>query len=96
MATRKSTKKENVETKKIDCGEGFFLHYRQNDYGLFNLEHNGAIIYGCRLVERKDDKNLFVSYPSRKGNDNKYYCHARFTVTIPDSVIEKIADAIEF
>ena len=96
MATRKnSTKKQEVKFERIDMGEGFFLHYRKNDYGLFNLEHNGAIIYGCRLVEAHSG-NIFVSYPSRKGTDGKYYSHARFIEPIPDSVIEGIINATEF
>lgn len=95
MATRKSTKKEVVKKDAIDLGENYFLHYRKNDYGLFDLEHNGAIIYGCRLVESREG-NIFISYPSRKGKDDKYYCHARFTDRIPDDVIQGIINATEF
>ena len=95
MATRRTTK-ETPKTNIVDMGNDYFLHYRDNDYKIFGLEHNGAVIYGCRLVENSKDKSIFLSYPSRKGNDGKYYCHARFTARIPDSVLEKIADAIGF
>lgn len=97
MATsRRSTKNEtSKKNEAIKLPQDFILHWRENEYGLFGLEHNGALIYGCRLVERRDG-GVFVSYPSRKGNDGKYYCHARFTEDIPDEVVEAIADAIGF
>ena len=97
MATsRRSTKKEtSKKNEAIELPQDFILHWRENEYGLFGLEHNGALIYGCHLVERRDG-GVFVSYPSRKGNDGKYYAHARFTEDIPDEVVEAIADAIGF
>lgn len=98
MATSRRNSNSKADSKKktavVDMGEGFFLHYRENEYGLFGLEHNGAVIYGCKIYE--GDNGLFVSYPARKGNDGKYYAHARFKDNIPDSVIDKIADAIGF
>lgn len=95
MAYKKNTaKKKNDDFAPIDVGEGFFLHYRENDYGLFALERNGAIIYGCRLVN--GSAGTFLSYPARKGKDDKYYTHARFTDRIPDKVVENIANAIGF
>lgn len=94
--TRRNNKKEtSKKTEMVKLPQDFILHWRENEYGLFGLEHNGALIYGCRLVERRDG-GVFVSYPSRKGNDNKYYAHARFTDDIPDEVVEAIADAIGF
>lgn len=96
MATKRTSAKNNKkEFQPIDCGNDFFLHWRENDYGLFGLEHGGAIIYGCRLVETNDGR-VFLSYPARKGKDDKYYVHARFTDRIPDDVIEVIANAIGF
>lgn len=94
MATKRTTKKNsNQMVEPIDVGEGYFLiNFRKNDYGFFNLAHNGAVIFGCRLVEAEDG-HLFVSYPARKGSDGKYYAHARFLDRIPHSVIEAIDDA---
>ena len=34
------------------------------------------IVYGCKIVNSNGGK--FVSMPSRKGNDGKYYTHCRF------------------
>ena len=98
MATNRRTKKETEKKEKmkpVEIIKDWLLWYRENEYGLFGLEHNGAVIFGCHLVERRDG-GVFVSYPSRKGNDGKYYAHARFTEDIPDEVVEAIADAIGF
>lgn len=91
---KNSTRKQEKKTEVAEMPNGYFLHYRENDYGLFGLEHDGAVIYGCRLVE--GSKGVFVSYPSRKGNDGKYYSHARFVEPIPFDTIEAIAEAIHF
>lgn len=37
----------------------------------FDLEVNGIMIYGCRVVESKNGD--FISFPQRKGGDGKYY-----------------------
>lgn len=91
---KNSTRKQEKKTAVAEMPNGYFLHYRENDYGLFGLEHNGAVIYGCRLVE--GTHGIFISYPSRKGNDGKYYSHARFVDPIPEETIEAIAEAIHF
>lgn len=38
---------------------------------VFDMELNGVTIYGCRVVEGKNGD--FISFPSRKGSDGKYY-----------------------
>lgn len=38
---------------------------------VFDMIVNDVIIYGCMLLEGKN--GIFVSFPSRKGKDNKYY-----------------------
>ena len=93
MATTRKNTRAKKEFKPVDLGDGWILHYRENEYGLFGLEHNDATIYGCKLIE--GSQGIFVSYPSRKGSDGKYYSHARF-VKIPDAMVEAIADAIGF
>ena len=93
MATNRKNTRTKKEFKPVDLGDGWILHYRENEYGLFGLEHNDATIYGCKLIE--GSQGIFVSYPSRKGTDGKYYAHARFA-KIPDAIVEAIADAIGF
>ena len=93
MATTRKNTCTKKEFKPVDLGDGWILHYRENEYGLFGLEHNDATIYGCKLIEGSN--GIFVSFPSRKGTDGKYYAHARFK-SVPDDVVEAIADAIGF
>lgn len=93
--TKKETeKKENNKMKPVEIIKDWSLWYRENEYGIFGLEHNGAVIFGCRLVERRDG-GVFISFPSRKGTDGKWYAHAMFW-DVPDEVVEAIADAIGF
>lgn len=93
MATTRKNTRTKKEFKPVDLGDGWILHYRENEYGLFGLEHNEATIYGCKLIE--GSQGIFVSFPSRKGTDGKYYAHARFK-NVPDPIVEAIADAIGF
>lgn len=93
MATTRKNTRAKKEFKPVDLGDGWILHHRENEYGLFGLEHNDATIYGCKLIE--GSQGIFVSFPSRKGTDGKYYAHARFK-NVPDTIVEAIADAIGF
>lgn len=34
---------------------------------------DGFLIRNVRIVEKKENKELFVSMPQQKGSDNKYY-----------------------
>lgn len=62
------------------------------DGGLtFTAIVNGVTIYGLRVIETKDD--WFVSFPSRKGSDGKYYKHVYFPIN--DDLKELIGKAIE-
>jgi hypothetical protein len=45
----------------------------------FDMKVNGVMIYGCWLMESKDGNN-FVSFPSYKGKDGKYYSHVYFKI----------------
>ena len=40
----------------------------------FDVRINGVNVYGCRFIEGKNGD--FVSFPSYKGSDGKYYSHA--------------------
>lgn len=39
----------------------------------FDVVINGVTIYGCKVVEGKNGD--FISFPSHKGKDDKYYNH---------------------
>lgn len=45
----------------------------------FDVVINGVTIYGCKVVEGKNGD--FVSFPSHKGKDDKYYNYAYIKLT---------------
>lgn len=45
----------------------------------FALTVNGVTVYGCNVVEGK--KGDFISFPSYKGKDGKYYYHVYIPLT---------------
>ena len=57
----------------------------------FDMEVNGVKIYGCWLKEGK--KGNFISFPSYKGSDDKYYSHVWFEIS--DDMEKEIEEKIE-
>lgn len=75
------SKKLNQEQKKEEVNDHEFKIERVKDteYGVFfDMCINDVTIYGCSWVEgtRNDGSEYeFVSFPSHKGKDGKYYNH---------------------
>lgn len=66
-----------------------------NDIGI-DMVVNGVTIYGCiyKSGTNKDgEEYTFVSFPSRKGKDGKYYNFAYFK--IDDDLLKDIENQIE-
>lgn len=84
---------DNKNSIVLECNESFEIErIRQNQYGdiFFTLTIDGYIhINGCRLVTKKDGMSEFVSFPSYKGSDGKYYSHVY--VELEDEETEEIA-----
>lgn len=81
-----NTKNETKNTIEV-------VRAKQFDNGIvFDMLVNGVTIYGCRLVEGK--KGTFVSFPSKKGKDGKYYSHAYVKLTQEDTnfIVKLIED----
>lgn len=67
---KKPEKSTTKETLKLDS----FAVTRAVVVGntiLFDVVLNGLTVYGCSVVEGKNGD--FISFPSRKGKDGKYY-----------------------
>lgn len=45
----------------------------------FSLTVNGVTVYGCNVIEGNNGD--FISFPSYKGKDGKYYNHAYIPLT---------------
>ena len=46
----------------------------------FDMDVNGVTIYGCWVQSKKDGSGNFISFPSYKGSDGKYYSHVYFKI----------------
>lgn len=62
-----------------------------NDTVFFDMEVNGVSIYGCKVVE--GSKGDFISFPSHKGKDGKYYNHA--WIKLSDEDTKEIISQVE-
>ena len=75
--SRRSEKKEAQATEEKEVKIYNLKVKRAKEYKntvFFDVDINGVMIYGCRFVEGKNGD--FVSFPSYKGSDGKYYSHA--------------------
>lgn len=90
MALKGKKKEEKTYTYEVEVTRAKEI---KGSYA-FDMRVNGVMIYGCWLKETKDGNN-FVSFPSYKGTDGKYYSHAYFKVTDElQDVIEKGIEAL--
>ena len=72
-ATTNSTQKEIEYLKDIEFKVTRAI-LTKNGGVLFDLVLNGVTIYSCSVVEGKSGD--FISWPSRKADNGKYYSHA--------------------
>lgn len=90
----KNVKKSELEIE-VTRAHVFANKKTKKETTFFDMKVNGVSIYGCTLVEGK--KGTFVSFPSYKGSNDKYYNHA--WVELSDDDIEMIetlvSDALE-
>lgn len=56
----------------------------------FTLTVDRVSIYGCRIVSGKNGD--FISFPSRKGSDGKYYNHAY--INLSDEELKVVFDMV--
>ena len=63
----------------------------KNNNVLFDMELNGVTIYGCSVVEGKNGD--FIGFPSKQGNDKKYYSVAYAPLSEEDQ--KEILAAVE-
>lgn len=69
---------------------------RQFDWGTtFTLVLNGVEIHNCKVGERKDG-NSFISFPSYKGKDGKWYSYVyfKFSEADTDAILQALAEAL--
>lgn len=62
-----------------------------NDTVFFDVDINGVMIYGCKVIE--GSKGDFISFPSHKGKDGKYYNYAY--IKLSDAQTKEIIEQVE-
>lgn len=91
FGNKKNNGKKNVEYGEVVSFE--ILKATQFNWGVsFNMVLNGVTIYNCTVAETKDGKQ-FISFPSRKGSDGKWYSYVYFRFS--DADLEAILEAVE-
>ena len=62
-----------------------------------NVEINGITVYGMAVMANRTSGEAFLSWPSTKGKDGKYYsvCYARLSDTDQEAVISSIYDYLD-
>lgn len=64
---------------------------RGDNWEIFDMDLNGVQIYGCRIVDGKN--GTFISFPSRRGTDGKYYSHAY--AVLDDAAVQSICEQVD-
>lgn len=84
--------KENKEASASVVNDLKVLRAKEYQDNIFmDLEINGVTIYGCRFVE--GSKGNFVSFPSHKGKDGKYYNYAY--IKLDEAMIQLIDEELD-
>lgn len=83
--------KENAEVKPVVSSLKVLRAKEYNEVVFIDLEINGVKIYGCRYIEGKNGD--FVSFPSYKAKDGKYYSHAY--IELDEASIQLINEQID-
>lgn len=71
---KKSNQKSILKDYSVD-----HVKMDSKDRVRFALTVNGVTVYGCNVVEGENGD--FISFPSYKGKDEKYYKHAYIPLT---------------
>ena len=89
IKTKKANKEKTEGTKhEIKVTRG---HVFDDGSVAFDMEVNGVFIYNSILREGKNGQ--FISFPSRKGKDGKYYSHV--FVKFSDDDVKSIVEQLE-
>lgn len=89
-----NTKKNNEINDKKEAKIIIVKRAKEFDWGIsFDMIVNDVTIYGCKLISKKDDDEVFVAFPSKKGTDGKYYNYAY--VKLSEEEVKDIVAQIE-
>ena len=92
MAIEKKKKQEQEVQYNVKVRRAH--EFKSGDIG-FDADVNGVTLYGLTYMNENPDRNIksdFVSFPSRKGSDGKYYNMYYFKIS--DELLKDIAEQI--
>lgn len=85
FGTKKEVVKHNFTVERV--------HVFEDGSVTFNMMIDGFVrVYGLRIYDGRDGKP-FISFPSRKGKDDKYWNHVYCPLTPED--VDNIAAQVE-
>lgn len=88
-------KKENAEEQTYNVEVTRAHEFKSGDIS-FDCIVNGVTLYGLTYINADAKRNIkepFISFPSRKGSDGKYYNYCWFNIT--DELFSAIEKQIE-
>ena len=90
---KQRTTKTEVKTYNHEYAVKRAVQFDDSDV-LFDLTIDDFTIYGCRVVEGKNGD--FISLPSRKGKDGKYWgiVYKRFTDEETNEILDMVSAAL--
>lgn len=91
--TQKTAKKGEKEFLKVESFQVTRVTETSRGSILFDLVLNGVYIYGLSVWTNQKTGQDYISFPSRKGSDGKYYSIAWAKLTDEDS--EAILNEVE-
>lgn len=103
MAIKKNTTKETakVERPAYEYKDIKVSRVKENknkeDCYRFNLTVNGITLYGCQYITytaKNGDRSSFISFPSYKGTDGKWYNHCYFPIEPGSKAFEEVEKQI--
>lgn len=97
MKKPETAKKETKTVKEAKVTSYEVSQVKMFDNGgiMFTLTINDITIYGCKVATTKDGRD-FISWPSRKGADGKYYSHVFVKLSDVDSanILKKVEEIL--
>lgn len=93
MAIKKTQKAAEEQTFNVEV---IRVHEFKSGDISFDCFVNGIILYGLTYINADPKRNIkkpFISFPSRKGSDGKYYNYGWFKIT--DELFSDIEKQIE-
>lgn len=71
-----------------------------NIVAFFNVEldcgeGNRITLYGLKLVKSKKNDDLFLGYPQRKADDERYFNHYHCSPAVAESILTKATQKYE-